>query len=117
MTGTFGGGCPKLEIGGYCTQVAQLAITTPLKGVLVRLAEVATSRMSRAAAERVVARLEGPITTAAKKLGYEARVDVHDAVHTFAQYGQKAEHIQINIWKAGAKGSGKVIRFVVNLPR
>ena len=117
MTRADGGGCPQLEIGGYCTEVMQLAVTGPLKGALVRLVEVATSRMSRAAAERVVARMEGPITRAANKLGYSAKVVVDDAHHYFPEFGQKAEHIQVTVWRAGVKGSDKAVRFAINIFR
>jgi len=103
------------EINGQCATVQQLAIANGVKAASLRIAEVFTSRMSRATAERLVARLEGPITRVANKLGWEAKVAVHNAHHYFPRYAQSAEHIQINVWKAGVKQSGRVIRFVINL--
>ncbi len=103
-------------MGDICAVLNELVITTPVRAALVRLAELATSRMSRAAAERAVARLSGPLSRAAKGLGYELKLEVHGAHHYFPRYGQRLEHIQATAWKAGVKGSHKIIRFVINLP-
>jgi hypothetical protein len=45
----------------------------------------------------------------AQGFGYSARIAIHPAHHTFGKLGN-LKHIQINLWKQGVKGSGKVIR-------
>ena len=45
----------------------------------------------------------------AELMGYNTKVALHSAHHYFRNLG-KLKHIQVNIWKRGVKGSGKVLR-------
>lgn len=41
--------------------------------------------------------------------GYETRIALHEAHHTFGEAGKLA-HLQMNVWKPGVKGSGQAFR-------
>jgi hypothetical protein len=45
---------------------------------------------------------------AAATEGLDAKIALHEAHHTF--WGERMRHIQITIWRAGVKGSGRNIR-------
>ena len=105
-----------ISVDGYCAKLNELAIGS-YRTLAIRAVEIITSRMSRPAAERVADQLRGPITRVANRLGYNARVAVDPAHHYFPEFGQKAEHIQINVWKAGVKGSGKAVHFAIDIFR
>jgi len=46
---------------------------------------------------------------ALKAAGYETKIALHGAHHSFGPLGKLA-HVQMNIWKAGVKGSGQAFR-------
>ena len=100
---------------GVCAQIMRLEMTTALRSSSLRLLQFVTKRLSQRAAQRIVARTEGIIVRIAESFGYKAKIAVHDAHHFFPKYGQKLQHIQINVWNDGEKGSAKVVRLVINL--
>jgi hypothetical protein len=100
--------CPhgSFAIIGYCAQINELAITS-YRALAIRAVQLITSRMSRATAERVTARLEGPITRAANRLGYSARVAVHNAHHYFSRVRSKSRAHPDQYLEGRAKGKRK----------
>jgi len=50
--------------------------------------------------------------TVARAAGWQTRVAVHGAHHTFGRLGRLA-HIQVNWWRVGVKGSGNAIRIIL----
>jgi RHS repeat-associated protein len=45
-----------------------------------------------------------------KKAGYGIKIGLHNAHHVFPKVGGKWSHLQINIWKAGVRNSGRAWR-------
>jgi hypothetical protein len=53
----------------------------------------------------------GGLTTA-KAAGWQTRVAIREAHHTFGRLGRLV-HIQVNWWRIGVKGSGNAIRIIL----
>jgi hypothetical protein len=67
-----------------------------------------------AAATAAVVALGAKEAVAAVTTGVQWRVAIHSAHHSFGRLG-RLPHVQVNWWKAGAKGSGGVFR--IPLPK